>query len=225
MINVDDVCGARQGDDVAAASTPSDLRVLDGRHEGEDFLQRRDVLACVSRSAVCAVHQVDAPRGQCRTGPLHALNRAQVIGRDPRRERIAHDDVERILARLIKDCAPVTHADLDLRGLGDGKVFTDLFGQQTINLDGDVARLRVRRRPSARERARRATHVQRAETIPPAPRGGHDGAHVLHVLELQIRRIRRIHRRRLHTVQEQRRARAIPPDTRRAEIRLEGDVA
>ena len=92
-------------------------------------MQRRDVLARVSRSAVCAVHQVDAPRGECCACPLRALTRAQVIGGDPRRERIAHDDVERILACLIKDCAPVSNADLDLRGLGDGKVLAYLVGK------------------------------------------------------------------------------------------------
>ncbi len=65
----------------------------------------------------------------------------------------------------------------------------------------------------------------RTETILRTPHGAHNRAHVLHVLKLQVGRIRRIHRRRLNPVQEQRRARAIPTDTRRPGIRLEGDVA
>ena len=100
-----------------------------------------------------------------------------------------------------------------------------LLGQKPIHLHGHVSGGRVRGRPRARQSTRRATHMQRTETILRTPHGAHNRAHVLHVLKLQVGRIRRIHRRRLNPVQKQRRARTIPTDTRRPGIRLEGDVA
>ena len=100
-----------------------------------------------------------------------------------------------------------------------------LFGKQAIDLDGDVAGLRARRRPGARERTGRAAHVERAETILGAPQRRHDGVHVLHVLELQVRGLRRVDCGRFDLAQEQRRARAVPADAGHTEIRVEGDVA
>ena len=91
---------------------------------------------------------MDATKGKTScsaASPLRALTRAQVIGGDPRREGVAHDDVERSLARPVEDRASIAHSDLDLRGLGDGEVLAHLFGQQTVDLDGDMPRLRMRR--------------------------------------------------------------------------------
>lgn len=100
-----------------------------------------------------------------------------------------------------------------------------LLGQKTVDLYCDVARIRARRGPGARKRAGRAAHVERAETILGTPQGRHDGVHVLHVLELQVRGVRRVDRGRFDVAQEQRRARTVPADTGRTEIRVEGDVA
>ena len=104
-------------------------------------------------------------------------------------------------------------------------MLADLFGKQTINLDGDVAGLWVRRRPGARERARRTAHMKRAKTILSAPQRGHDSVHVLHVLELQVGGVRRVYCGRFDLTEEERRTRPIPPDMRWAEIRVERDVA
>ena len=148
-----------------------------------------------------------------------------MIGGHARREGVTHDHVERPLARLIEDRAPVTHADLDLRGLGDGEVLAHLLGQEAVDLDGDMAGLWARRGPCAGQRARGAAHVERAETILGTPQGGHDSVHVLHVLELQVRGVRRVDRGGFDISEEQRRARTVPPDAGRTEIRVEGDVA
>ena len=172
-----------------------------------------------------AIDQVH-PRG--REGApylIGALHRAQMIGSHARREGVTNDHVERTLARPVEDRSSIAHADLDLRGLGDGEVLAHLFGQKPVDLHRDVARIRVRRGPGARKRARRAAHVERAETILGTPQGRHDGIHVLHVLELQVRGVRRIDRGRFDVAQEQRRARTVPADTSRTKIRVEGDVA
>ena len=148
-----------------------------------------------------------------------------MIGSHARRERVAHDDVERTLSRPVEDRAPVTNADLDLRGPRDGEMLTHLLGQKTVDLNGDVARIRARRGPCAGECAGRAADVERTETILGTPQRGHDGVHVLHVLELQVRGVRRVDCGRFDLAQEQRRARAVPADAGHTEIRVEGDVA
>ena len=104
-------------------------------------------------------------------------------------------------------------------------MLTHLRGQRPVHLHGHVPRLGIPRRPRARQRARGATHMQRAKSIPLAPRCGHDRAHVLHVLKLQVGRVRGVHRRGLHSIEEERGARTVPADACGAEIRLEGDVA
>ena len=88
-----------------------------------------------------------------------------MIGSHARREGVAHDDVERTLSHLVEDRAPVTNADLDLRGLGNGEMLAHLLGQKTVDLYCDVARIWARRGPGARKRAGRAAHVERAETV------------------------------------------------------------
>ena len=148
-----------------------------------------------------------------------------MIGSHARREGVAHDDVERSLARPVENRASIAHADLDLRGPRDGEMLTHLLGQKTVDLHGDVTRIRARRGPRAGQRAGRATHVERAETILGTPQRGHDGVHMLHVLELQVCGVRRVDRGRFHVPQEQRRARTVPADPGRTEIRIEGDVA
>ena len=198
LINVHDVGRTREGDDVAAPPPSPHLRVLDGGHEGEHLLQGGHVLTRVGRASVRAIDEVH-PRGrQGAPCPVGALHRAQMIGSHARREGVAHDHVERTLARLVEDRAPVTNADLDLRGLGDGEMLTHLLGQKPVDLHRDVARIRARRGPGARKRARRAAHVERAETILGTPPRGHDGVHVLHVLELQVRGVRRVDCGRFH---------------------------
>ena len=111
-----------------------------------------------------------------------------MLGHRVAREGVTHDEIETGVSTLGERGQPVLCPHPEARGARKVPPASGKLRERDINVNGDVARLRVHERKVSRQRARGGANVEREPRVirsRSVPRGDRRGL-VPHVLEVQL---------------------------------------